>query len=468
MKTLKKNFFFILFAASLFVSLILYHSSISFYFFQDDFFEIGSAKANNIMEYISFFQFRPDIVDWRPISQLNYFFFLKKVFGLNPTVYRFFSFILFFATAFLIAKSAKYITKNQNVGLLTASFWLTSSIHFTNLTWISASYIMIGTFFFMLTTFLFIKRRYFFAIFSFFMSIGSFEFAITWPVFMGVYYFWMLKNSAKQTIVKFFPYIVISSAYLIARLLFMHVPKIPEYTIAVNFESAKAFFWYILWTFNIPEEFKKQITNNLIVFNKKFALEYSVLIIVTFASAAIVVLTGIIIPVIRTLQKKMSPDIKLIAYCLFWFTATISPVLIIPNHTFIMYLALCSIGMYMLLSYLLISIAKKEIILIVFFIWTIGSIFTLNFYKNNFWMVNAQKFAKQFAINIQNEFPKLPPNSVVYYPLNDTRAIQALQKEDAIKLLLDDQTISIYYNKEELIGDLENLKIRPIYLYNNQ
>ena len=467
MKKIRKNLFLIMFGVSLFVSIFLYHSGINFYFFQDDFFEIGSAKANNLQEYISFFQFRPDIVDWRPISQLNYFFFTQKIFGLNPIGYRFFSFMLMFATAFLIAKTTKYITKKQNIGLLTASFWLTSSIHFTNLTWISASYIIIGTFFFMLTTFLFIKRLYFFAIFSFLMAIGSFEFAITWPAIMGVYNFWMLKNSAKQTITKFSPYLVISAVYLLARLFFMHVPKIPEYTIAVNFESAKAFFWYVLWTFNIPEEFKKQITNNLIVFNKKFALEYLLLIVVTFSSAAISILLGIILPLLKGLQKKIILDLKLIAFCLFWFIAAISPVLIIPNHTFIMYLALCSIGMYMAMSYLLISTASKKYILVVFFIWTIGSVYTINFYKNNFWMVNAQKFAKQFAINIQSEFPHLPPNSVVYYTLDDTRAIQALQNKDAIKLLLDDQTISIYYNKEALIEDLENLNTRPIYIYSN-
>lgn len=472
MNFLKKHFFLLLFTFSFFVALILYQSVLGFYFFQDDFFEMNAAKAKNLTDYLNFFKFRSDIVDWRPISQLNYFFFFQKIFGLNPVGYRLISFTLFFATAFLIAKTFAKITKNQSVGLLSSAFWLTSSVHFINHTWISASYNIIGTFFFMLTSLLFVlslekhsKILYIASFGTFLLTLGSFEFAITWPALFGIYYLIIGNNSPILTFKKLLPYVAVSLAYLIARLTIMEVPKIPEYIVTFNVESLKAFFWYLLWTFNIPEEFKKQITNNLLVFNQKFFDEYRTLILQTFAAFAVVAIAGILTPTIRYLKAKISLDKKLLLLTVFWFALTISPVLIIPNHTFIMYLSLSSIGIYALISYLLISLNNKLLIVFVFVIWLSSSVITLNFYKNNYWMIHAQEFSAKFARDIKSQFPTLPQNSVLLYSLNDKREIQSLQENEALRLLLNDQTLLIYYNKMALRQDLENLKNRPIYIY---
>lgn len=477
MKLIKQKFYLIIFFCCLLFSISLYQSSLGYYFFQDDFFEIGSARASNFWEYLGFFTFRPDIIDWRPVSQLNYFFFLKKLFGLNPTEFRAVSYILYLVTAFLIAKTIGKITKDQNIGLLSASFWLISSVHFMNLTWISASYNIVGTFFFMLTSFLFVKYLqsqnkvyYLLSFVTFFLSLGSFEFTVTWPILFIFYIALIVKYSTSKVLNVFSPYLIISSAYLIARLLFMRVPKIPEYTLALNLESIKALFWYLLWTFNIPEEFKKQVVNNLIILNSQFFKEFYSFILKTIFGFVLFLIVSLIFPLLLTMKRKIYLDLELITFLIFWFLITISPVLIIPNHTFIMYLSLSSIGLYSLVAYLLLLQKNKLLVLTALITWFLLSSTTLSFYKHNYWMIGDQRLAYKFKADLEAQFPYLPPNSVVLYPLDDIhvmdhRQMQALQGNDAIRTIYNDQTLSIFYNKEMLVKNLDIIKNRPIYIY---
>src|SRR3990167_3186868 len=106
------------------VSLTLYYSSLNYFFFQDDFFEINISRAGNLNEYLNFFKFRNDIIAYRPISLQNYFFLSRVIFGLNPIGYRIFTFVLLFLSSILIAKIVEKITANKKTGLLASLFWV--------------------------------------------------------------------------------------------------------------------------------------------------------------------------------------------------------------------------------------------------------------------------------------------------------------------------------------------------------
>ena len=472
MNFLRRNFYLTIFMVCLLTSILLYQSSLNYYFFQDDFFEIGSARASNFWEYLSFYTFRSDIVDWRPISQLNYFFFLKNLFGLNPIGYRIVSYVLFFITALLIAKVVGKIAKSPRSGLLCASIWTVSSVHFMNLTWISASYNIVGTFFFLLTSLFFLKHmeskskiHYFLAIVGFLLALGSFEFALTWPLLFILYSVLILKNSFPVALKTFMPFIAICSIYLILRFSFMDVPKIPEYAVSFNFESIKTLFWYLLWSFNIPEEFKKQIVDNLIVFNHRFLQDYYPLVLKTFTGLALVLILGVAFPLTVLIRRKITPNIQTVTFFVSWFLITIMPVLLIPKHTFIMYLSLSSIGLYAVIATLLISLKNKMLVLGFLLIWLWVSTTTLSFYKQNFWMIEAQKFAAKFTLNIKKQLSVLPEGSIVIYPLNDHREIQSLQGSDSLNLIYGHKDLRIFYNKQAMLEEYEKIKGRPIYLY---
>src|SRR3989338_10225378 len=86
------------------VSFALYYSSLNYFFFQDDFFEINISRADNVNEYLNFFKFRNDIIAYRPISLQNYFFISHHIFGLNPLGFRIITYLAFSLSFILIAK----------------------------------------------------------------------------------------------------------------------------------------------------------------------------------------------------------------------------------------------------------------------------------------------------------------------------------------------------------------------------
>ena len=473
MEKLSKRFVVLLSLIAILSSLAFYKSSIDYFFISDDFFEINISKAENFRQYLNFFKFRSDIIAYRPISLQNYFFLSNKFFGLNPIGFRLVTFTFFFASAFLITKVVTIITKNFRVSLFTASLWLLSSIHFMALTWIAAAYNIIGTFFWLLTSYLFLifvthKKQLFYvlSLISFMITIGSFEFSITWPVILGFYYFYLLKNSIIKSLKIFSPFILSSIIYLILRIFLIKVPQITEYHITFNLDSAKALFWYILWSLNIPEEFKKQIIDNILIFNSRFLKDYFTLVISSFTSALLILILSAVIPIFKIIKVKISVNYRLLTFALFWFLVGIFPVLLLPNHTFSMYLTLSSIGIYLLLSYLLTRSKINAIFpLLILILWMFSSATTVRFYKVNSWMIEAQRFSKEFSFQAKKQFPILPSNSIVLYELSDQRHRQALLGSHAIQTIYNDPTLTIYYNKKELIRDLSRINKNSIYYY---
>lgn len=480
-----KRVFAILILLVLFLSLTFYHSTLDYYFFQDDFFEINISRAHNLQQYLEFFKFREDIIAYRPISLQNYFFISSNLFDMNPVGFRLITFILFFLSFFLIVKVIGKITKNVQVGMLTATFWVLSSIHFMALSWIAAAYNIIGTFFWLLTSFFFLvfvknflgpqsrvhremrtaSFAYFFSLIFYLITVGSFEFSITWPVIFGFYFFLVLQNPPAKTIKIFLPFILISVIYIVLRLLLIRVPQIPEYQVTFNTESIKAFFWYILWAFNVPEELKKQVVTNLIFLNHIFLAEFWPLVFKTFTGVLWIITLGVFIPLAKIIKDKIHLNLRLIIFSIVWFTAGISPVLLLPNHTFTMYLTLSAIGLYLALAYL-ITLTKKLVLTVsILVIWIATSITTVSFYRVNSWMIETQRFAGEFAQNIKQQFPTLPKESVILYHVPYSWQRQALLDQSAIRAIYNDLTLSIYYNKEALLNDYNNIKNRPIYIY---
>ena len=454
-------------------SLFLYHTSLNLYFFQDDFFEINISKAQNFNDYLGFFKFRDDIVDYRPISQFNYFFLLHKIFALNPIGYRIVNFIILFLCIFLIVKVISKITKDPLIAQVTAITWALSSIHFLTITWIAAgTYNIIGTFFWLLTSLFFLnhvrsKKLLFYnlSIISYLLTLGSFELSVSWPVVFGFYYFYTLNNPLLKSLKTFSPYIFLTLIFLSLRLLFLKIPDITEYQIILNLESVKAFLWYLLWAFNIPEEFRKQIVNNLIIFNREFIQEYWQLVAKSFIGMLWIIFLGIILPLYLTKKRAIAIDLKILLFFLLWFSASLLPVLIIPNHAFAMYLTLAAVGLYAAVSYLIIKTGEKILVLAVCLVWLLTSQTTLNFYKVNYWTGESQKFAREFTLKIKKQYPKLPASSVILFEHNDKRHIQALHNSEALRAIYNDSSLTIYYNKEALFADLQTLDKRPIYIF---
>lgn len=457
------------FLAMLFVILI-YSRALSFFFFQDDFFELNISQADNLLSYFKLFVFRGDIIAYRPISLQNYFYFSNYFFNLNPAGFRFITISILLLNSFLITKVIASITKSSKAGVITAVFWLTSSIHFMAITWIAAAYNIIGTFFFLLTTWLFLKhidskssKYYIFSLIAFLLTIGSFEFSVTWPPIFFLYSIFNRLSSA-NAFKKMAPFFIISIIYLAARFLFIKIPNVTEYQLALNVDSLKAFIWYVLWSFNIPEEFKKQISHNLFIFNQTFLWQFWQLISRSVILLFWILTLTVAVPIYLGLKKNKSLNIKLIVFFFSWFILGILPVLFLPNHTFTMYLTLSSIGIYALLAYFLVFAKSRGLIIASFLIWVLSSLSTLNFYYLNFWMIEAQKTSLNVTSGLKLKFPALPKNSAVFYFQPYTWQVQALSNMESIKAIYNDPSLQIFYNKESLLKDYKAGKI-PGYVF---
>lgn len=298
------------------------------------------------------------------------------------------------------------------------------------------------------------------------MSLFIWENSMSFPLIAFLYVnLFNKKRNFIETIKVISPYLIITFAFLIFRQLNIAKLNVVEYEITFNMESIKALFWYILWTFNIPEEFKKQIVNNLIIFNDIFLRDFKILVIKAYTFTLLVIIFGILLP-LKKIKNIMSIDRKIIVIAFCWFIFTIFPVLWLPNHSFIMYLTLPSIGIYLIISYLLALSKSKLLYLSCAIIWLFSSITTLSFYKNNFFMVDAQKTSRRFVLAITTSFPNLPKNSVAYFPINSKQQKQAIFEQNSIKAIYKDSSMNIAFTREEALDYLrETGDKRFIYIF---
>ncbi len=437
------------------IALYIFFPLLFFYFFQDDWFNFNITNINNIQGYISFFKFRNDIIAYRPVGLQTFFFVYRHLFDLNALPIRIINFGLLALSYTLVMQLFFKISKSKFIGYFTGTLWIVSSIHFMNIGVIN--YNLLGTFFWLIIFLLYLKYIetskkifYLLSILTFVFTLGIFENVLSWPFAAGVLSLIVLKKSFKDVLKIFLPFAIISVAYLLIRQIFIAHLDIIEYETTFNVASIKTFFWYVLWAFNVPEEFKKQILHSLLVFNPIFFKEYKGLIISAFAFAVAIIMLGIIVPVVKARRAIRVKSMKLVLYSIFWFCLTIFPVLLLPNHNFIMYLTLPLIGLCFLISYLIFLSKLKILYPVIFVVWLLSSINTLNFYKVNFFMVSSQKVSRDFTINMKNKFPILPHGAVVYYPLNFKGDRQALLGQNAIRALYKDQTLVVLYSYQDI------------------
>lgn len=461
---LNKHYLFVLTIVSIVFAFFIHKHSFNFYFFQDDFYELVLSNASNLKEYINFFYFMENRSSYRPVGLQSYFFISQNIFGLNPMLFRLLTFTLLVSSFFLISKIIRQLINDNDAGKIAAILWVTSSVHFLSISWIAAAWLIIGTFFYLLTTLTFIKfidggKRlyYIICLLLFLMTLGSFEFFLSWPVVISAWLFLFRKFNHKKIAYILSPFVLIVLVYAYLRFTNASLPSIDEYKIELGLDTVKNIVWYFLWSFNIPEELKKQVINNLFILNPVFLNEFKSLVLISFISFTVMLFIVIAFPIIKRLNKKISK--KIVYFAIIWFLTSLLPVVIFPNHTFVMYLALPSIGIYTLVGYML-SFQKARLLIVIFiFVWLFSSFTTINFYYKSYWVSDSQKFALYFSREIKSSFPTLPENAVVYFPNYDKRQQQAILNENAIKVIYDNENIRLFFDEVSLENYLKNNNI---------
>lgn len=436
-------YFPIIFAATIF----LFYPSLTYYFFQDDWFVLNWVREGNLA---SFFSFRTDIIYWRPLSMPILFALVQSIFGTNPTAFHLIALLFHLVNIVLVYFLFTTLKISKTVSAVIAFIYATASFHFIPISWLSTTSYILGPTFIFATLIFFIRGKLVFSITTFLLALTSSELAlITIPILL------ILASNLRSTLKKLLHFILISAIYLALRFAIFPVPRTGEYEIIFDEKVFVNLFWYLVWTFNIPEKM-----STIFFFAN---IKSSILASLQFYNYLILPLISIVftVIVIAVSKLKFRELIKGAA----WFIIGILPVLFLPKHIYPMYLVVGVLGIFYLLGLSFDRINKRYLIITFSAIWFISAMLTLSFTRKTHWIPNEQAISRAYINYTKKQIPDPLPNSTFLFKPADhsfskehnfilveteDNVRQSLNDQDAIKVIYNDSTLrSIYLTHQE-------------------
>lgn len=459
----KRNNIFIIvsFLAIVFLSFWIYKDSVSAYFFQDDWFSLRISQAQTKGEFFSFFLPRPDVIYYRPLGMQVPFFFLQKLFGVNPLPFHLVQLFTHALNSILVYILVRRILKKDTLALLSSFLYATSSIHYIPFYWFSTFAFVLGpTFFFSSYIFFLLfsekgKHVYFFLSLLLFTT-GLFvnEMIIVAPFIFGLYIFIFNKKEAKKT---FFllPYGAVDLSFFILRFFIFPAPTSGLYSMTMGKHVANNLEAYFLWSFNWPEEMKAQLLNFMTV-NPEFIKGFSHYYFTFVSSLLFFIVLWYIIPFILILVEKRKTVSPFIGFGLSWFIIGLLPVVFFPHHTFSYYLPISFVG-FLIWSLTMLDVFLKKVektplyipgIVSIMTVWILVSMTTIDFNKKVHW---APRRAQQAKLLIERAkqyyYPSLQNLDIYVYPTSENKL--SLNDQDAFKVIFANEKIVTHYTIEE-------------------
>lgn len=436
-------------------SFALFYPSLNYYFFQDDWFVLNWVRTGDLK---SFFEFRTDIIYWRPLSMPSFFWMSKNLFGFNPFGYHLATFIFHLINILLLAYLTDLLLKSKKAALITAFLYSTASFHFMSLSWLSLAWNVIGLLFFQIALIFYLsfrKKAFFYnavlALIFFIFAILSNEFTIVFPLALIISDFILGSKFNFDYLRNNFVLMCSSAivvAYLTIRIFIYPIPSEAEYSIAVDQRIFKNILWYALWLLNLPEELKYQVILSKFQITQIFlnaAKNYLPYILILFV-ANLITLFAILVGGVRNKSSRL-----LVAATIF-FTLGLMPVLILPNHSFPYYLTIPSLFVFILIgkassSYFKNMKSKRAVMIILSFIvtWVALSLLTLILTRKIHWITAEQNLSREKIEFIKNQYPTLPRGLIVEIPNSSKQIIQSLMDQDALKVIFNSDDIKTIY-----------------------
>lgn len=395
---LKKNWLVIV---SLTISFIMFFPSLSSFFTHDDFYFLKISKVENLSQFIGFFDPVNDtnsIGVYRPLPLRVYYFLGTSVFNLNPIGLRVISFITFFANIFLVGYLAKILTKKDSIASVSAFLYAVSVTHFGQLYYIGAYQELLITLLTLLSVIAFAKSKKFISFIIFVIALMCKETAVVIPGLLGAFYIFqnwgkINKLSIKKLLIQLLPFALVTIIYLYLH--FFHFGTIEGDSYVWDFAPTRAInttLWYFLWSLNLPEMLVDfvgpgiRLNPNLM----KFWSQEIIPIFVLFGIEIIMIVCAFVKSIKSKGVKNLLP---IILFSIFWFLATILPVVFLPLHKFTYYLTLPLVGVVLIISTLISTNTKRAIVFGI--IWLTLSIFSLKLTVNTNWITQGVKISER-------------------------------------------------------------------------
>src|SRR3989344_4343532 len=175
------------------LSLSLFYKSLDVFFTQDDFILINEFSSENLINDLKNTVDPSKATHWRPLHNL-YFLISGNLFGKFYPGYHAFTIMVQIASAFMIFKVLRLLTKNANVSLLGAITYAIHPSHFVSVFWISGSATTIGLLFLISSFYFYLINQKNWALLIFVLSLLASEAMVAGAAIFAVYEFLIKRN----------------------------------------------------------------------------------------------------------------------------------------------------------------------------------------------------------------------------------------------------------------------------------
>lgn len=453
------------------LTILLFHSALSSYFSQDDFFHLRTIMDKNFNNIPSFFvTWQEEQTFYRPLSREFFNLLMYKTFGLNPLPFHIFNYFLIISNTILCFFLVKKLFNDKILGIFSALLYNLNAIHSIELYYLASVQTLFVTFFLLLSIYFYISfcidkilKKYFLSILFYILALFSHETAIVLSGILFLITIFFNKNELKSIKIFYYltPFFLITIFYLFNTSLFNNLPSQKVYLPVFSIKSIiNTLSWYILWSFGLSEiiiDFigpKFQINPNLL----KWYSDYLQIVI-----SLLVVLVLSLIFFIYFYRKELFNSIYFLLMVVFFYIISLLPFLFFPQHKATYYISFSAIWFSIFIAIIL-NIAwryqkiSKFLVMLWIFLFAVISFQTDKLNKLTYWAAKRSVAAKYLIDDIKNKYPKVPKDAVFYikndlnYPIitkewgsSSQQAFYILSGADAFKLLYNNSTINVYY-----------------------
>lgn len=440
LRKLLSNQYFLLFFIIM-ISLWLYKDTLNAYFFQDDWFSFRISQAAGLNDFIGFFLPKQDVIYYRPLGMQLPFFVMGKLFPGNSFPFHAFSFLVHVLNTVLVYFATFLLVKKISVSLTAAFLFATSAMHFIPMVWFSTISFQLGFLLYILAFTVFImwistNKPAFLFLFLVLEFLGLMTNELNFVLPITVFLYGFLNKKLNRS---FWLSLILPLLYVFLRILY--IPSFTDtYAIELSKNTAKAFFVYLMWLFNWPEEIRNQL-DNILRLNFSFITYFWWL-----TGISSIVTISFSYYIITNFRKA---DSKLMTFFTANAVAGLIFPLLFPNHTYPYYLMISGWSLFSMLA--LSVLGKPSVNLLLCLIWLTGSFYALNFNFLQHWAVKRSVISRAIATDVLRRFPILTSGKSVYVN-NDAYLKVVLSRGEMFKILYNDKEAeTVYYDHEDTI-----------------
>lgn len=440
------------------ISITFFLIALSVFFTNDDFFFLKISRVETLSDFVNFFDPRkgPEGFGvYRPLTTQLYYSISRNLFASRHEILRIMSLAGLFSVSYLVYKLSEKLTNSSTSAGISVFLYLVSATHYAHLFY-SAAFQELGLAFFVLAGCLSLWRKPYLSVLFYILSLMSKETAITYPLLVILLYYFNKSarkqiGNTKKLIFLICAHALVFLVYAYFRFFYYGFASGDSYLWEFSPKILNTFFWYLLWSFNLPEMWVDFIGPGLRVNPNLFK----------FWARETIVIFGLFVwflsPIVFAFKKI---QFKLLLFSGLWFAITLGPLLFLPWHKFTFYLTLPLVAFTIFMGEILSRFKHKNLVLVVWVLLSLST-FVLTHKTNwisqggfisqrvhNYLIREKVENINQIAFYDTQEDSSLPwsPASVVKVALSDNNYFQVFWP-DMSAVYLSEKPVKIGYGQ---------------------